>query len=338
DFAEDPELSGMLWKLGINSRNHEKYDWSQQLFQRSEDRSPDSSYAKRSRIWIIRNEIKLGGDPNVLAAVDELSADFADHPKLAGEVYALADDCCLLKRYEDARQLWQRVVDNYPDSNDVIVMKSRIGIIKADINLGDDPNVLADVNELIADYSDYPRLPWAVFVLGEEYYNRALSDANEGLVAEARNNFQKTVVVWERIINELPASSWTPRIYYGSAVVLSQELGQYAKGIEYYQHIVDNWPDYKYAWHAQYFVGMYYERLLRAGGITESEANPLIEQAYTAVVENYPDSKSAPTAARNLGRINFNKKQWGGAAYYFELFLQKSDNNQALRYVVSPLG
>jgi len=56
------------------------------------------------------------------------------------------------------------------------------------------------------------------------------------------------------------------------------------------------------------------------------------------VIENYPDSKSAPNAALNLGRINFNKKQWDGAAYYFELFLQKSDNNQALRYVVSPLG
>ena len=142
----------------------------------------------------------------------------------------------------------------------------------------------------------------------------------------------------ERIINELPVSSWTPRIYYGSAVVYSQELGQYAEGIEYYQHIVDNWPEYEFAWHAQYFVGMCYERLLRGGGIEESQANPLIEQAYTAVVENYADSKSAPHAARNLGRINFNKKQWGGAAYYFELFLQKSDNNQPLRYVVSPLG
>lgn len=31
-------------------------------------------------------------------------------------------------------------------------------------------------------------------------------------------------------------------------------------------------------------------------------------------------------------------QEWIEAVYYFDLFLQKSDNNQALSYVVSPLG
>jgi len=206
------------------------------------------------------------------------------------------------------------------------VILSRGGMIMADIGLGNDANAQAALDSLIADFNDHPGLPEVVFVIGEEYYNRALSDANEGLVAEARDNFQKTVAVWEKVIQQLPASAaYTPRFYYIAAVVYSQELGQYAKGIEYYQHIVDNWPEYKFAWHAQYFVGMYYERLLRVGGITESEANSKVEEAYRAVVEKYPDSNSAPVAALKLGQINLARRQWPDVAYYLELFVNKED-------------
>ena len=109
--------------------------------------------------------------------------------------------------------------------------------------------------------------------------------------------------------------------------IYTNELGQYAEGIEYYQHIVDNWPEYEFAWHAQYFVGMYYERLLRAGGITKSEADPLIEQAYQAVIEKYPDCSLAGHACLKLARPNFEKGRWAEAAMYFEVFLQLWQRN-----------
>ena len=149
----------------------------------------------KSRVGIIRADINFGDKPNALAAVDELIADFADHPELLGEVCALADDCRLLKRYEDAKQLWQRVVDTCPDSSDVIVMKSRAGIIKADINLGDDCNILADVNELIADYKGQPGLCRAVFNIGEEYYSKASQMEKKGLKTESQDCLQKAVTV-----------------------------------------------------------------------------------------------------------------------------------------------
>jgi tetratricopeptide (TPR) repeat protein len=131
--------------------------------------------------------------------------------------------------------------------------------------------------------------------------------------------------VWERITQQLPPSITTPEAYYAAAVVYSQELGEYQKGIDYYQKVVDNWPDYEFAWHAQYFVGKYYEILRDSGIVSESEANSKIEQAYKAVVEKYPDSESAPSAALKLARMNFESGRRVEAVMYYEIFLAIAD-------------
>jgi tetratricopeptide (TPR) repeat protein len=115
-------------------------------------------------------------------------------------------------------------------------------------------------------------------------------------------------------------------------------LGQYQKGIDYYQQIVDSWPDYKYAWHAQFFVGMYYEKLRDSGDLPPSEADPKIEQAYKAVIEKYPDCSSVRHACLRLGSINFGKGQWTEAAKYFELFLEKYPEDIRWHGVLYDLG
>jgi tetratricopeptide (TPR) repeat protein len=294
-------------------------------------------YAMWSQVELVYSHIRDGNEAGADEAFGKLLTLFAEQPTLPKEIYQVGDEYAKALRYDKAELLYRYVIANWPGGE--YEMWARTGIIKLDIYLGNDANVQPALDELIADFNDQPALPEAVFVVGEQYYNQAFSDMNEGLSAEAANNFQKTVAVWEKIIQQLPASAaYTPRFYYITAVVYSQELSQYTKGIEHYQSIVDDWPDYEFAWHAQYFIGMYYERLLKSGGIEESDALQKIEQSYIAVVENYPDSKSAPHAALDLGRINFNREQWIEAAYYFELFLQKSDNNQVLRYTVSPLG
>ncbi|GAG29613.1 unnamed protein product, partial [marine sediment metagenome] len=225
------------------------------------------------------------------------------HPKLPGEVYALADDCRLLKRYEDARQLWQRVVDNCPDSNDVIVMKSRIGIITADINLGDNPNVLADVNELIADYNDQPGLCQAVFRIGEEYYNKAFQMENEGIKSESEDCFQKAVAVWEKIIPLETRTSYPAQAYCFSGHCY-RKLGEYEKSTAYYQYVVANYPEHRTAWQALFRVAHNYEDMKDLGIISKTEADPVIKAAYRQLLEKYPDCKMARVAQRWLSRHN----------------------------------
>ena len=325
-FAGNPKLVRAIRQVGKGYNAAGRSDKALELWGMNVDNSPNNVDAMLSQMDIVYSHIDPndGNDAAVDAEVEKLLTTFAKQPTLPQRVFHIGNRYRDKKDYDWAIHFYELVGQKWP--KDDLALKSRVEIGKVNIQLGDDKAVTAVLDNLIADYNEHPRLRWAVFVLGEEYYNRALSDANEGVVAEARDNFQKTVAVWEKVIQQLPASAaYTPRFYYITAVVYSQELGQYAKGIEYYQHIVDNWPEYEFAWHAQYFVGMYYERLLRAGGITESEAAPKIEQAYTAVVENYPESKSAPVAALKLGQINLARRQWPDVAYYLELFVIKED-------------
>jgi tetratricopeptide (TPR) repeat protein len=141
-------------------------------------------------------------------------------------------------------------------------------------------------------------------VIGEEYYKKAFQCENER-TTEAKDSFQKAIAVWKRIIEELPKSTITPQAYNFSAVCY-RRLGRGEKAIEYYQKIVDNWPDYEYAWNAQFLIGYCYRQLKYAGAIDESEADAHTKAAYEMVLQRYPGCPAA-NAARNwltTNRIN----------------------------------
>jgi len=242
---------------------------------------------------------------------------------LPKEIYQVGDEYAKALNYDKAGALYQNVIGNWPDTEYEMWAKS--GMVKLDIYCGSDANVQPALEQLIADFNDQPALPEAVFLVGHGYYTKARLKEKDGLDDKAKEYYRKAITVWERITHELPPSTTTPEAYYVSAVVYSQELGDYQKGIDYYQQVVDNWPDYQFAWHAQFFVGMYYEKLRNSGRLSESEADPKIEQAYKAVVEKYPDSKSVPYSALKLGYLNLKKGQRVEAAMYYELFLAIAD-------------
>lgn len=199
------------------------------------------------------------------------------------------------------------IVKKQPTEQNCISMWSQVASIVSRIEGGDDPNALVRIDKLIANFKDQPGLVAALWLAGQEYYNKAARKDREGFEEQARNYYRKAITLREKIIQELSPSAFTAPAYYTAAVIYSQELHEYSEAIEYYQKVVDNWPDYKYAWHAQYFIGMYYEKLRDSGGISASKANPKIEAAYRAVIENYPDSSSAKHAARKLDQMNYKK-------------------------------
>lgn len=202
-------------------------------------------------------------------------------------------------------------------------MQAKLEEAGVDIMLGNDAAVQASIDGLIANFADNPELPETLYMIAHKYYTQARVKGSESGGRPDKEDLRKSIAVRERIIQELPVSKITPKAYYTVAICYSQELGEYAKGIAYYQTVVDNWPHYKYAWHAQYFVGMYTRRLKESGLMEAAEADPLIEKAYKAVVENYTHSKSAATAAMELAEIYSRKGLFAKSAEYYEFYLDK---------------
>lgn len=175
--------------------------------------------------------------------------------------------------------------------------------------------------------------------IGLRYYRKARYNEIDGDDEQATQNYLKAIEVWERVLQEFSPSGITPRIYFVSAVVYGQELHQHIKGIECFQHIVDNYPDHQHADRAQYTIGEYYERAGRDDeSISQEQADVLAEQAYNAVRENYPDSTIAPIALLRVGNLRFRGEKWAEAALYFEQFLGEYPEHEKLLYVLYKLG
>jgi TolA-binding protein len=333
DFNDHPDLAEALYAIAQAYSPPRKFKEAEGVYKQLIQLFPDSPYvvealfrAPKIHIFYL---IKSGNYTEAQAAIDKFVTDFIDRPALPGILYWFGKEFEAARKYERAKSIYEQVARQYSDNPNVA--KAQLGVSRVDtlylIELGNDSAVHAALNSLIVDFSDNPELPPAILVVAEEYYRKARLLANqEGDDGQVAEYYGKAIAVWERIVQELPHSAThTPQAYYCSAVCYGQELSQYQKGIQYYQQIVDNWPKYEYAWHAQYFIGQYYERLRDLGDIPMSEANAKIEQAYKAVIEKYPDCSVASHACLKLGQINFVKGRWSEAAQFFELFLEMAE-------------
>jgi len=190
---------------------------------------------------------------------------------------------------------------------------------------GNDRLAQEALDSLIADFNGHPYLPEVVFRIGEEYYYRAFEDPDKCVKVISVEYFKKPKDIWERIVAQWPESEsiGLKHAYYFAAVCYYR-LGEYENALAYYQKVVGSWPDYEFAWSAQYLIGSCYERLRDSGVIPESEANVKSEEAYKAVVEKYPKGPLTANACLKLGRLNLKRQQKAQAAMYFELFLAKA--------------
>ena len=88
--------------------------------------------------------------------------------------------------------------------------------------------------------------------------------------------------------------------------------------------VVDDWPDYEYVSTAQSAVGWCYEALRELGKIPKEQADALIEQAFTAVLAKYPDSRAVDYAAIRLAAISIERGDSTSAAAYYRMFLKSA--------------
>lgn len=235
-------------------------------------------------------------DPNAESAVDKLLTDFSWNKYIARAIHDTAWEYRKLGNYGRANKLDQYVIDHWPA--DVQVMWAKMDMAKTDIGLGNDAAVEKTIDILIADFNDHPEMPTAIFMLGEEYYNKAFVKENEGQQAESKDYFRKAIAIWERIIQGFHQTPYVTATVHELTGVCYERIGEDWKALEYYQKIVDAWPDYEQAWHIQFLIGRIYERLLKSGAISKSEALPKIREAYEMVTKYYPD-KPAASAARS---------------------------------------
>jgi outer membrane protein assembly factor BamD len=309
NFNDNPLIARAVWDTGQYYRDLKKYEMANKLYQHVVKTSPEAEHAVWAQADLIKSYLALGDDPNAEAAVDKLLTEFAHNKHIARAIHDTAWEYRKSGNYGKANELDQYVIDHWPA--DEQVMWAKMDMAKTDILLGNDTAVEKTIDILIADFNDHPELPQAIFRIGEEYYNKAFVKENEGQQAESKDYFRKALAIWERIIKELPQFTITPQAYNFSAGCY-ESLGEYEKAIEYYQVVVDTWPNYEYAWNAQFLIARCYEKLASSGQMPTADAAVQICRACDKVLANYPDCMAVEAARNLLNRWNSVNSQYKG--------------------------
>ncbi len=306
DFTGHSDLPAVLYYIAKRYGVSGKYKEAESIYQDIVTDSPGTYYALHSQRRLVCLYISVGNDAAAQAALDSLIADFSEHSDLLEVLYGIAGKYESSRKYDEAKSIYQQITRRYADSS--YPSKAQLDVPRMDIlfliEAGDDAHVNAAIDTLIADFNDHPALPEAIFRVGEQYYNEAFRMEKEGLDAKAKDHFTKAAAVWERIITKLPSSAPYTAHAYNFSADCYRRLGQHEKSIEYYQRVVDDWPDYEYAWDALFRIGRNYEELKKSGLMSKSEADPKIRAAYEQLLEKYPNCKAARYAQRWLGRHN----------------------------------
>lgn len=303
EFSGNERLAEAVDKIAYHYRELKEHEKATQYYQYILDHWPGSKYAMWSQTGLALLHIDLGNSAVAEATIDKLLSDFSGNEGLVEEVHHIAYHYRELKKYEKAKQLYQYVLDHWPDA-DPYAIWSQSGVGASNAALGNDAAVEAVIDGLIADFSDDAGLPAAVAGIAEQYYNRALQMESEELASQAQNHFQKAIAIYKIVADELPNSGDATPEACCLVGVCYRKLSEYEKSIEYYQKVVDDYPTYHLTWHALFMVGRNYEDLKESGVISESEVNAKIKAAYEQLLEKYPDCKAAKIARRWLSRYS----------------------------------
>ena len=310
---------------GANDKAIEIYQAITDTWTSIPENTPDrSEWMEPLEIIAVLN-LELGNEDRAQDVYDHLLDSFYGKEDIVLNISNIAEAYHNKQQYQKAITMCEEALNGWPESPDAILAVS--GIIRANIAIKDDPNILEahkEYDRLVEEFVDDPALDGAIVRMGAAYYKQARKRAIEGDAEGRKEFYQIAISVWERLLADFTDPRAAATAYYYSGVVYAQELGEYQKGIDYFGAALDTLPDYEFGWAAQFLIGKYYEKLADTGAIEQAEANALAKAAYEAVVEKWPDSHWMENALLELGRISLAEGQFVDATMYFEMLLERS--------------
>ena len=310
-FSGSPYLPEALYQIA------NRYEWRAKDYTQAKSIYQDIA-SQYSGTWCADNaqldvpktdiliHIEAGEDSLAQSEIDRLISNFSGNSYLAEVLFYIAERFEDAGKYQKAKQTFQKVVQNCPDT--VFAIKARFGLAKEDImsliNSGQNNAAYAAIDEFIADNPDNFQLTWILSEIAEHYYERAIDLERQGVTGQAAGYLVMAKGVWQTIIEDTPAYPYT--IPYALSMVGNcyRRLGDYQKSIEYYQQIVDSYPEHFSAWDGLLIIGRNWRDLARSGAISQSQANSQITAAYQQLVSTYPDCPAAKVAVRWLSNHN----------------------------------
>jgi len=206
DYKDDPNLP---WTLNIIADHYtwvSKYEQAKEVYRQVIQKDPNNPYAGKARMGIARADaLSLIGSKSYTdaqVAVEKMKGDFGDNPDLPEVLYQVAQQFGWERRYDEAKDIYQQIVQRYPGNpyaakaQQCIQKTGQItNIISSLIELGNYKQAQSAADELIAKFGDEPDVPAALYHIASRL--------------EEKQRYAEAKYVYEQIIWRYPADSQT---------------------------------------------------------------------------------------------------------------------------------
>ncbi len=268
-----------------------------------------------SLIWAKKNE-------QAKEAIDKLISDFNDTEIPYEELEWLAERYEAVGEINTAHNMFEQIVQECSPCEDFFVLAKahldKYALFDV-IESGDKNKVQEMVQQMGSELSNADsernllvcrenKVDLYLRTMSQACYNRGWALKTSGNVSKAKEYFLVDVAIMERLFTDFPNSSLAPSGAFCAAVVSGQELDDYGKAADYFQRVADSWPDYKHADLCQLKAAEYLTEMVKYDLLPAEQTKPVIIEAYQAVIDNYPQSKYAQSAAVRLKNLNNNKR------------------------------
>lgn len=336
-FADDKQLALTALEIGDALAGASLHQDALALYNYILDNHPDDSRAITARRKAATAYINLDNQAAAQRLLDDLDASFANDSRMSRELYMVGETYRNRKNYQAAKEIYDRVAAEFPQTNDAMWSRQRCMLMDMDVlDNFDNPSaqipeaLLQAADDFITDYAQQSAMVKPLLFAGEEYYNRAFRKDPTGLSPEAAIEFAKALAIFDKIITGAPIDAkYTGDAHYMTAVGLSR-MGRHNDAIAYHMALVDNWPDHNLAGSSQYWVGSFYQNLKKTGTLTAEEADAKSEESFLALFENYPENPMVKSARSQLGMLYYRGRQWEKAVGVYEKILGESPPDEKI--------
>jgi len=241
-YGDHKQLRGAVTSLAAECRRLGQVTIARELDRFVLSTNPQGKYALLSLKGLVLSHLRSGDFAEMETALDRLLTDFDEQGGLAEALLDISPWLRHFKKYDKAKQLGNHILDSLSPS-EKITIRTEIELAKIEESLGLGGYVIETMRDLIEDYPENTDMPELIFLAGEEYYEEGFGGENEDNPEKAHANFFHAIKIWDIVIRDLPVDrQYTPMAYYFSATCFAR-LGDYQIAIEYYQKVIDTWPD-----------------------------------------------------------------------------------------------
>jgi len=201
DFSSNGTIGRAVYEIAKHYRLLGKYDKAKPLYEYVVDNCPGDYHEMWSQSGLAQCHIGLGEMQAAQTAADILIANYQLTLRIEEGVYDIAYQYQTSGQYEEAKQLYQYVLDTWPDCKDVAWVQA--GLAAANIGLGDKIAAEALVDKFVAELgADFPSGSKLSNKGAEGYYYAGNS-------YRELNRYEKSIQCYERITDDCPDYEYT---------------------------------------------------------------------------------------------------------------------------------